>query len=170
MFRLLREFKQFAKYGSMLDLSIGVVVGAAFGKTIYSLVNDILMPPIGLMLGRVDFSNLFINLSSGHYKTLQDAQEAGAPTVNYGMFLSTLIHFFIIVAVVFLVVRQMNRMRAPREDPIKSMTKKECPHCFSNIPYRATRCPFCTSDLESRPRSGPTQRKSKKSKIKIRVG
>lgn len=154
----------------MLDLSIGVVVGAAFGKTIYSLVNDILMPPIGLMLGKVDFSNLFISLSGKHFKTLEDAQEAGAPTVNYGLFLSTLIHFFIIVAVVFLVVRQMNRLRAPKEDPIKSMTKKECPYCYSIIPYRATKCPYCTSVLNDRPKSSPPSQKTKKSKIKIRVG
>ncbi|HET7657250.1 MAG TPA: large conductance mechanosensitive channel protein MscL [Bacillales bacterium] len=167
---MMKEFKQFAKFGSMLDLSIGVVVGAAFGKVIYSLVNDILMPPIGLLLGKVNFSNLFINLSNRHFETVDKAQEAGAPTINYGLFLSTIIHFFIIMAVVFLVVRQINRMRDPKQDPIKSMTKKECPYCYSNIPYRAKRCPFCTSDLDVKHEEPKVKKKSKKSKINIKVG
>ncbi|HET7658252.1 MAG TPA: large conductance mechanosensitive channel protein MscL [Bacillales bacterium] len=168
---MVKEFRQFAKHGSMVDMSIGMVIGAAFGKIIYSLVNDILMPPIGLLLGEAKFSNLFINLSDQHFKTVAEAEEAGAPTINYGLFLNTLIHFFIIMVVIFLVVRQMNRMRAPKEDPLKSMTKKECPHCFTDIPYRAKRCPYCTSDLEGIPTSHKIEpkRKRKKSKIKINV-
>lgn len=170
MFRLLKEFKQFAKFGSTLDLSIGVVVGAAFGKVIYSLVNDILMPPIGLVLGKVNFTNLFINLSNQHFETVDKAEEAGAPTINYGMFFSTLIHFLIIMFVVFIVVRQINRIRTPKQDPIQSMTKKECRYCYSLIPYRATKCPYCTSDLPYEHGKPLIHKKQKKSKIKIKVG
>lgn len=170
LFRLFKEFKQFAKFGSTLDLSIGVVVGAAFGKVIYSLVNDILMPPIGLVLGKVNFSNLFINLSSKHFETVDKAEEAGAPTINYGMFLSTIIHFIIIMFVVFLVVRQINRLRDPKQDPIRSMTKKECPYCYSQIPYMATKCPHCTSELFTKHEKPQAGKKTKKSRIKIKVG
>jgi large conductance mechanosensitive channel len=168
LFRLIKEFKQFAKYGNMVDMSIGMVIGAAFGKIIDSLVHDILMPPIGFLLGKVNFSDLFINLSGQSVSSVAEAEKTGAATINYGLFLNTLIRFIIIMFVVFLVVRQINRLRAPEEDPIKSMTRKQCPKCYSDIPFRAVRCPYCTSHLLHT--KNLETKKAKKSKIKVKVG
>lgn len=144
---MLKEFKEFALRGNVLDLAVALVIGAAFGKIVTSFVTDVLMPPIGLVLGRVDFASLFINLSSQPYATLKDARAAGAPVIAYGTFLSTIVDFVIIAFVVFLVVRQINRMRAPAPAP----ATKECPRCASMIPLKATRCPHCTSDLAAAP-------------------
>lgn len=143
-----KEFKEFILRGNVVDMAVGIMIGAAFGRIVSSLVNDILMPPIGFLLGKVDFSNLFISLS-GHYKTLAEAQAAGAPTINYGIFLNTVLDFLIIAAVVFfLIVRPMNRLRKVKEVAPAAPTTKECPYCYSTIPIKARRCPYCTSDLE----------------------
>jgi large conductance mechanosensitive channel len=144
---LLKEFKKFAMRGNVIDLAIGVIIGGAFGKIVTSFVNDILMPPVGLLLGKVDFSNLYINLSGGKYDSLAAAQEAGAATLNYGLFLNTVIDFVIIAFVIFLLVRQINKLEKPAETP-KEPTTKECPYCCSSIPIKATRCPACTSELK----------------------
>jgi len=141
---MLKEFREFAMRGSMLDMAIGIVLGAAFGTIVSSLVNDILMPPIGLALGGVDFSNLFITLSGGEYLSLVEAQEAGAATINYGLFINAIISFVIVAFALFLLVRQINRMK--REEP-KPADTKECPYCLSTIPIKATRCAHCTSEL-----------------------
>ena len=143
-----KEFKEFILRGSVLDLAIGIIIGAAFGKIVTSFVNDILMPPVGLLLGKVNFANLFINLSGTPYATLADAQAAGAATINYGLFINTILDFIIVAFVIFLVIRQINRMRAkPAAAPVEPATK-ECPYCFSVIPIKAVRCPNCTSDLK----------------------
>jgi large conductance mechanosensitive channel len=144
---LLKEFKEFAMRGNVIDLAIGVIIGGAFGKIVTSFVNDILMPPFGLLLGKVDFSNLYINLSGGHYDSLAQAQEAGAVTLNYGLFLNTVIDFVIIAFVIFLLVKQINKLERPAEAPSQAATK-ECPYCYSSISFKATRCPACTSQLE----------------------
>ncbi len=141
---MLKEFKEFIMRGNVLDMAIGIIIGAAFGKIVTSLVNDILMPPIGLLLGRVDFSNLFINLSGHPYKTLAEAKAAGAATINYGVFLNNVIDFIIVSFAIFLLVRQINRLKRQEE---KQVTTKECPYCHSNIPIKAIRCPYCTSEL-----------------------
>ncbi|MGC8787839.1 MAG: large conductance mechanosensitive channel protein MscL [Anaerolineae bacterium] len=141
-----REFKQFAMRSSVIDLAIGLMLGSAFNKIITSLVNDILMPPIGLVLGKVDFSNLYLNLSGQRYGSLAEAKAAGAATVNYGLFINTVIEFVIVAFALFLVVRQINRLQRAAE-PAAPETK-ECPYCFSRIPIKATRCPYCTSSLE----------------------
>ena len=142
-----REFRDFAMRGNVIDLAIAVVIGGAFGKIVTSFVNDVLMPPIGLVLGRVDFTNLFINLSGQPYASLEEAQAAGAATINYGVFLNTVLDFIIVAFVVFLFVRQVNRMKREEEAPPAEPTTKECPYCFSEIPLKATRCPHCTSEL-----------------------
>ncbi len=142
---MLKEFKEFAMRGSVVDLAIGVVIGGAFGKIITSLVNDIIMPPLGLLLGSVNFTDLFVSLNGVGYKSLADAQAAGAATINYGLFINTIIDFILVAFVIFLLIRQMNRMkRAPAP---AAVTTKECPHCFTQIPIPATRCPNCTSEL-----------------------
>ncbi len=144
-----KEFKEFVLRGNVVDLAIAVMIGAAFGRVVSSLVNDILMPPIGFVLGKVDFSNLFISLS-GRYATLAEAQAAGAPTINYGLFINAVLDLLIIAAVVFfLIVRPMSRLRRVKESaaPVAPATK-ECPYCCSTIPARARRCPYCTSNLE----------------------
>ncbi|MFY9554804.1 MAG: large-conductance mechanosensitive channel protein MscL [Blastocatellia bacterium] len=141
---MLKEFKEFAMRGNVLDLAIGLIIGAAFGKIITSFVSDILMPPIGLLLGKVDFANLYINLSGGHYDTLKAAKDAGAVTINYGLFLGAVIDFLIVAFVIFLVVRQINRMKRKEDD-----VTKECPYCASSVPAKAMRCPLCTSDLKT---------------------
>jgi large conductance mechanosensitive channel len=144
-----KEFRKFALRGNVLDMAIGIIIGAAFGKIVTSFVNDILMPPIGLLLGRVDFANLYINLSGGQYESLAAAQEAGAATINYGLFLNTVIDFVIVTLVIFLVVQQINRMQRKKEEAPAEPTTKECPYCLSTIPIKATRCPHCTSELDA---------------------
>jgi large conductance mechanosensitive channel len=144
---MLKEFKEFALRGNVVDLAIGVIIGSAFGKIVTSLVSDVIMPPIGLLLGKVDFSNLFINLSGGDYATLAEAQEAGAVTINYGAFLNTIIDFLIVAFIIFLLIRQMNKLQKKEEKPAEPTTK-ECPYCFTAIPIKAKRCPACTSELK----------------------
>jgi len=141
-----KEFKKFAMQGSVLDLAIGIIIGAAFGRIVTSFVNDVIMPPIGLLLGKVDFTNLFINLSRTAYKTLEEAKAAGAATINYGVFLMTIVDFLIVAFVIFLVVRQINALKA-KPAPAQATTK-QCPYCLSTVPLKATRCPFCTSGLK----------------------
>jgi len=142
------EFKEFAMRGNMIDLAVGIIIGAAFGDVVKSLVNDVIMPPIGRLLGRVDFSNLYVNLTSTHYDSLAAAKDAGAATLNYGAFVTTVINFLIIALAVFLMVKQINRLLRQPAPPPAAPTTKECPYCFSTIPIKATRCPGCTSNLE----------------------
>lgn len=142
---MLREFKEFALKGNVVDLAVGLMIGAAFGNIVSSLVNDILMPPIGLLLGNVDFSNLFISLSGQTYTSLQEAQAAGAPTINYGLFINALINFLLVALALYFVVRIMNRLKK-EPAPLEPNTK-ECPYCLSTIPIKATRCAHCTSEL-----------------------
>jgi len=142
---MLKEFKEFAMKGNVLDMAVGIIIGAAFGRIVTSLVNDIIMPPIGLVLGHVDFSSLFLNISGTSYPTLAAAKAANAATINYGSFVNTVIDFLIVAFVIFLVVRQINRWNRPA--PAPAATTKECPYCASQIPIKATRCPNCTSDL-----------------------
>jgi large conductance mechanosensitive channel len=144
---MLKEFKEFAMKGSVLDMAVGIIIGAAFGKIITSLVSDVIMPPIGLVLGRVDFSSLFLNLSGTHYDSLAAAKAAGAPTINYGLFLNATVDFLIVAFVIFLLIRQVNRWKKPV--PVAAPATKECPYCFSAIPIKATRCPNCTSELRA---------------------
>lgn len=143
---MLKEFKTFAARGNVVDLAVGVIIGASFGKIVSSLVTDIIMPPIGMLIGRVDFKNLFVALNRQSYASLADAQKAAAPTINYGIFLNTILEFVIVAFAVFLLVRQINRLvpppaTAPADPP------KTCPFCASQIPVAAKRCPFCTSSL-----------------------
>jgi large conductance mechanosensitive channel len=146
---VLKEFKEFAMRGNVLDMAVGIIIGAAFGRIVSSVVNDIIMPPIGLVLGHVDFANLFINLSGTHYDTLADAKKAGAAVIGYGTFLNTVIDFLIVAFVVFLLVKQVNRMMKPQPAPAPPPTK-ECPYCMSGgIPLKATRCPHCTGQLQA---------------------
>lgn len=141
---MFKEFKTFAMKGNILDMAIGIVIGVAFGKIVTSFVNDVLMPPVGLLLGRMDFSNLFINLSDTVYPTLAAAKEAGAPTVNYGLFLNTVLDFFIVAFVLFLMIKQVERFKK-KEEIVKHT--RECPYCISEISLKATRCPHCTAEL-----------------------
>lgn len=143
---MLKDFKEFALRGNVVDLAVGVIIGGAFGKIVSSLVNDIIMPPIGLLLGKVDFSNLFITLNGGDYTTLAQAKEAGAITLNIGMFLNTVVDFLIIAFVIYLLIRQMNTLNKGEKAPTPPTTKT-CPFCISNVPAAATRCPACTSEL-----------------------
>ena len=143
---MLKEFKEFVMRGNVLDMAVGIIIGAAFGKIVSSLVGDVLMPPIGLILGQVNFSDLFINLSSTPYATLAAAKAAGAATINYGAFIQSLIDFLIISAVIFMLIRQVNRFK--KETP-PAPSGKTCPHCISNIPLKATRCPHCTSEVKA---------------------
>ena len=143
---MFKEFKEFAVKGSVLDMAVGIIIGAAFGKIVTSFVNDILMPPIGLLLGRVDFSNMFISLNGQHFNTLKEAKDAGAATINYGLFINTLFDFALVAFAVFLMVRQINRLRRAGEVPPPPSTK-ECPYCISAIPIKATKCPQCTSNV-----------------------
>ncbi len=140
-----KEFKEFAMRGSVVELAIGVIIGGAFGKIVTSFVNDILTPPIGLLLGKLDFSNRFISLSGKHYATLAEAKKAGALTLNYGLFLNTVIDFLIVSFAIFLMVKQINRLRRQPAAPVA--ITKECPFCTSTISAKATRCPHCTAEL-----------------------
>jgi large conductance mechanosensitive channel len=148
---MMKEFKEFAIRGNVVDMAVGIIIGAAFGTIVRSLVSDVIMPPIGLALGNVDFAEIFAVLKqgvpAGPYATLADAQAAGAVTVNYGVFINTIISFVIIAFAVFLLIRQVNRLK--REEPAPEPNTKECPYCFSVIPIKATRCGYCTSDLQT---------------------
>ena|SRR5215510_2721365 len=142
---MLKEFRDFVVRGNVLDLAVAVIIGGAFGKIVTSFVNDILMPPIGLLLGGVDFTNLFVALDGKSYDTLEAAKAAGAATLNYGVFLNTVIDFLIVAFFIFIIVRTANRMQKPA--PAAEPTTKECPYCYSTIPIKAKRCPNCTSQL-----------------------
>jgi large conductance mechanosensitive channel len=142
---MLKEFKEFISRGNVIDLATAVVIGAAFGKIVDSFVKDIIMPPIGLILGKVDFSNLFINLSRADYQTLAEAQAAGAPTINYGLFLNQVISFVIVAFAIFIMIKQLNRFHRASEPAAPTTTA--CPHCIMAIPIGAKRCPHCTSAL-----------------------
>ncbi len=142
-----KEFKEFAMRGNVMDMAVGIIIGAAFGKIITSFVNDVLMPPIGLLLGKVDFNNLFITLSNQSFATLEGAKKAGAATIKYGIFFNTIIDFLIVAFVIFLTIRQINKLK--KEPEPAALTTKECPFCFSVIPIKATRCPSCTSEIKA---------------------
>jgi len=142
---MFKEFKEFAMRGNVLDMAVGIIIGAAFGRIITSLVNDVIMPPIGLLLGRVDFSSLFINLSGTPYASLADAKKAGAAVIGYGAFLNTILDFVVVAFVIFLLIRQVNKMK--KEPAPAAATTKECPYCLSVIPLKATRCGHCTAQL-----------------------
>ena len=142
---MFKEFKEFAMKGNVLDMAIGIIIGAAFGKIITSFVSDILMPPLGLLLGKMDFSNLFINLSGGDFPTIAAAKAAGAATLNYGVFLNTIIDFVIVAFAIFLLIRQVNKFK--RQPAAAPPNTKDCPFCVSSIPIQAKRCPHCTSQL-----------------------
>ena len=144
---MLKEFKDFAMRGNVLDMAIGVILGAAFGKIVSSFVSDILMPPIGLLLGHVDFSSLFVNLSGQPQPSLAAAKSAGVPTINYGVFFQTILDFTIIAFLIFMVVKQVNRFNKP--DAPAAPSNKNCPYCLSEIPVKATRCAHCTSDVKA---------------------
>jgi len=148
---MFKEFKEFAMKGSVVDMAVGIVIGAAFGTIVKSFVSDILMPPIGLLMGNVDFSNLFFILKegaqAGPFATIADAQAAGAVTLNYGLFINTVISFIIIALAVFMVIKSLNKMKRGEEAPADEPTTKECPYCFTTIALNATRCPNCTSEL-----------------------
>ncbi len=142
---MLKEFREFISRGSVVDLAVGVIIGAAFGKIVSSLVNDIIMPPIGLLLKGVNFQDLFLPLNGQQYPSLAAAQAAGAPTLNYGSFINTLIEFLIVAAVIFLLVKGINQLKRPA--PAAAPTTKECTYCHTTIPLKAVRCPNCTSQL-----------------------
>jgi len=149
---MLKEFKEFAMRGNVMDMAIGIVIGAAFGTIIKSLVADVIMPPIGLLLGGVDFSNLFVVLKqgaeiAGPYIALADAQAAGAVTLNYGAFINTVISFIIVAFAIFMLVKAMNAAKRKEEAPPAEPTTKNCPKCLSAIAIKATRCPMCTSEI-----------------------
>ena len=148
---MFKEFKEFAMRGNVVDMAVGIIIGGAFGTIVKSLVADVLMPPLGLLLGGVDFSNLFIVLKQGTtpgpYAALAEAQAAGAVSINYGVFLNTVISFIIVAFAIFLLIRGINRLRREEEVPVAEPTTKDCPYCLSSIPIKATRCPNCTSEL-----------------------
>jgi large conductance mechanosensitive channel len=150
---MLREFREFAMRGNVVDMAVGIIIGGAFGTIVRSLVTDILMPPIGLLLGGVDFSDLFLTLKNGSpagpYATLVSAQEAGAVTVGYGVFVNAVVSFLIIALAVFFLVKGMNSLRRNEPSADEDPKVKECPFCISQVPVRAVRCPFCTSALDS---------------------
>ena len=142
------DFKKFVMRGNVMDLAVGVIIGAAFGGVVKSLVDDILMPPLGLLMGKVDFSNLFINLSGNEgIKSVAQAKAAGIATINYGLFLNTVVNFLIVVFAIFMVVQRVNKMMPKQEAPV---TTKDCPHCLNKVPMAATKCGFCTSELSEK--------------------
>lgn len=143
---MLKEFREFVMRGNVVDMAVGIVIGAAFGKIVTSFVSDVLMPPIGLLMGKVDFSNLFIDLSGTGFATLAEAKKAGAATINYGLFFNTILDFIIVAFAIFLLIRQINRMK--REPAPAAPDTKECPFCLSSVPLKAVRCPHCTSELK----------------------
>jgi len=145
-----KDFKEFAMKGNVLDMAVGVIIGAAFGKIVTSLVSDVLMPPIGLLMGKVDFSNLFFNLSGQPVVSVAEAEKAGVPIIKYGVFINTILDFTIVAFAIFLLIQQFNRLKkkpeaAPAADPVV----KDCVYCYSTIPIKATRCPQCTSELRT---------------------
>lgn len=150
---MFKEFKEFAMRGNVVDMAVGIIIGAAFGTIVKSLVADIIMPPIGLLLGNVDFSNLFIVLKEGSvagpFAALADAQKAGAVTINYGLFFNTIISFIIVAFAIFILIRALNKLKRQEEAPAEEPTTKDCPRCLSTIPIKATRCAFCTSELQA---------------------
>ena len=143
---VIKEFREFTARGNVVDLAVGVIIGAAFGKIVTSVVNDLLMPPIGMALGRVDFSSFFVALDGGSYDSLKAAKDASAPVVAYGQFVNTLVEFLIVALVVFLLVRQLNRLKTPAPAPVDD--SRDCPMCLSRIPRKATRCAHCTSTVQ----------------------
>lgn len=145
---MLKEFREFAVKGNVMDMAIGIIIGGAFGKIITSFVNDILMPPFGMLLGKVDFSSLFLNLSGTAYPSVAAAKAAGAATLNYGLFLNTVIDFLIVAFAIFFVIKQLNRLKRAEAPAPAAPPTKDCPFCASAIPIRATRCPLCTSDVK----------------------
>jgi len=146
---VLKEFKEFAMRGNVLDMAVGIIIGAAFGKIVTSLVNDLIMPPIGVLLGGVDFSEIYLNLSGGSYESLAAAKEAGAATINLGVFINTVLNFLIVAFAIFLLIRNVNRLKRKEEvAPAPAPTTRDCPHCLSAIPIKATRCAHCTAELE----------------------
>jgi large conductance mechanosensitive channel len=146
---MFKEFKEFAMKGNVMDMAIGIIIGAAFGKIVSSFVSDILMPPLGLLLGNSDFTNKFLTLKGAVLETLEAAKEAGSVTLNYGVFINTLIDFLIIAFAIFIMVRQINRMKRKPEAAPPPPNTKDCPFCFSVIPIKAVRCGHCTSELKS---------------------
>ncbi len=148
-----KEFKEFAVKGSVIDMAVGIIIGVAFNGIVKSLVDDVIMPPIGLLLRNIDFSELYALLKPGNpggpYETIAAAKKAGAVTINYGLFLNTVVSFIITAFAVFLLIRQIKRLQRPSEKAVEEPTVKECPYCLSNIPLHATRCPQCTSTLDS---------------------
>ena len=151
--KMLKEFKEFAMRGNVVDMAVGIIIGAAFGTIVKSLVDDIIMPPIGLLLGKVDFSNLFLVIKqgavAGPFATVAEAHKAGAVTINYGIFINTVISFLIVAFAVFLLIRGINQLKRAEESPPQEPTTKECPNCFSTISIKATRCAFCTSEIQA---------------------
>lgn len=149
---MFKEFKEFAMRGNVVDMAVGIIIGGAFGTIVKSLVSDVMMPPIGLLLGGVDFSDLFITMKegavAGPYATLASAQAAGAVTISYGLFINAVISFLIVAFAVFLLIKGLNNLQREKEVPAAEPTTRECPHCFSKIAIKATRCPHCTSELK----------------------
>jgi large conductance mechanosensitive channel len=150
---VLKEFKEFAVKGNVMDMAIGIILGVAFGKIVTSMVEDIIMPPLGLLLGKVDFTNLFFSLTGRHFETLAAAKAAGAPTINYGLFVNNVLNFLIVAFAIFLLVRQVNRFKRQQEAPPAEPTIRECPYCLSAIPLKAVRCAHCTADVKAVARS-----------------
>lgn len=146
---MLEEFKKFAIQGNVMDMAVGVIIGGAFGKIVASLVEDVIMPPIGLLMGGVDFSSLFLTLSGGTYESVAKAKEAGAATLNYGIFMNHVVNFLIVAFAIFMIVKQINRLKAVPAAPLPGPpTTKDCPYCLTTIPIKATRCGHCTSDVK----------------------
>lgn len=149
---MIKEFKDFAVKGNVVDMAVGIIIGAAFGTIVKSLVADVIMPPIGLLLGNVDFSNLFVVLkdtaAQAPYATVADAQAAGAVTLNYGLFINTIISFAIVAFAIFMVIRNLNKMKKAEAAPVAVPTTKDCPYCYTAIAIKAVRCPSCTSELK----------------------
>lgn len=151
MKKILQEFREFAVRGNVVDMAVGILVGAAFSNIVNSLVNDIVMPPISFLIGKIDFSDLYINLSDAGYASLAEAKAAGAVTINYGVFISNFVSFVIVALCVFLLVKQINRLKRTEDVESVAPTQKSCPYCFSSISIKATRCPHCTSQLSDSP-------------------
>ena len=144
---MLEEFRKFVVRGNVVDMAVGIIIGAAFGRIVTSLVNDVLMPPLGLLLGGVDFSNLFVNLGAEHYASLAEAHKAGAATINYGVFVNTVLNFLIVAAAIFILIKAVNRLKFKDEAPPAAPATKACPECLAEIPADARRCRFCTSPV-----------------------